>query len=49
MHLRMEDKKCFKKIFFWNKMQFVFVVKCLQYKLKSVIENKAKIVKGCRQ
>ena len=28
----MEEKKYFKKIFFGNKMQFVFVVKCLQYK-----------------
>ena len=30
--MEMEEKKYFKKIFFGNKMQFVFVVKCLQYK-----------------
>ena len=45
----MEEKKYFKKIFFGNKMQFVFVVKCLQYKLISVTENRAKIAKRCRQ
>ena len=30
-------------------MQFVLVVKFLQYILKLVIENRTKIAKGCRQ
>ena len=42
----MKNTQCYKNIFFQNKIQFVFVAKCLQYKSISVIENSAKTAKA---